>query len=188
MCNTSSYWHRRCAKFHVDWRQKKTNILQYFGWCYCSSKIKVWQLQWIVLSVFGRLFKFSKTAQDFDDTKLQSLSEKYANFFDCVKLKLDPIGLYSSQTVRSESKIPSQLLSSLYQNELIQTVPEMTKLLKLVLTITATTASVERFFSALKRIKTYNRKRTEEERLSSLATIAIEKERPQKLRHNKGDF
>ena len=42
--------------------------------------------------------KFSEMAQDFDDTKLQSLSE-HANFFDRVKLKTDLIGLYSSQTV-----------------------------------------------------------------------------------------
>ena len=65
--------------------------------------------------------KFFKMARDFDDIKLQSLSEKYAKFFDCVKLKSDLIGLYSSQTVRSECKTPSQLLSFLYQNDLIQT-------------------------------------------------------------------
>ena len=67
-------------------------------------------------------------AQEFDDTKLQSLSEKYAKFFDCVKLKADLIGLYSSQTVRNKCKTPAQLLSFLYQNDLIQTVPEATKL------------------------------------------------------------
>ena len=54
--------------------------------------------------------KFSKMAQEFDDTKLQSLSQKYAKFFDCVKLKADLIGLYSSPTVRNE-KTPAQLLS-----------------------------------------------------------------------------
>ena len=48
--------------------------------------------------------KFSEMAQEFDDTKLQSLSEKYAKFFDCVKLKADLIELYSSQTVRNECK------------------------------------------------------------------------------------
>ena len=35
--------------------------------------------------------KFSKMAQEFDDTKLQSLSEKHAEFFNCVKLKADLI-------------------------------------------------------------------------------------------------
>ena len=127
-------------------------------------------------------------AQEFDDTKLQSLSEKYAKFFDCVKLKADLIGLHSSHTVRNECKTPAQLLNFLYQNDLIQTVPEATKLLKLVHTVPATTSSVERSFSALKRIKTYNRNQTEEKRLSSLAIIAIEKEQLQKLRQNKEDF
>ena len=63
--------------------------------------------------------KFSEMAQEFDDTKLQSLSEKYAKFFDWVKLKADLIGLYSSQTVRNECKTPAQLLRFLYQNDLI---------------------------------------------------------------------
>ena len=125
-------------------------------------------------------------AQKFDDTKLQSLSEKYAKFFDCVKLKADLIGL--SQTVRNECKTPAQLLSFLYQNDLIQTVPQAIKLLKLVHTVPATTSSVKRSFSALKRIKTYNSNRTEEKRLSSLAIIAIEKERLQKSRQHKEDF
>ena len=132
--------------------------------------------------------KFSEMAQEFDDTKLQSLSEKYAKLFDCVKLKADLIGLYSSQTVRNECKTPSQLLGLLYQNDLIQTVPKATKLLKLVHTVPATTSSVEKSFSALKRNKTYNRNRTEKKCLSSLAIIAIEKERLQKLRQNKEDF
>ena len=105
--------------------------------------------------------KFSEMAQEFDDTKLQSLSEKYAKFLDCVKLKLDLIGLYSSQTVRNKCKTPAQLLSFFVPERLIQTVPEATKLLKLVLTVPATTSSVERSFSALKRIKPYNRNQTE---------------------------
>ena len=63
--------------------------------------------------------------------------------------------------VRNECKTPAQLLSFLYQNDLIQTVPEATKLLKLMLTVPLTTSSVERSFSALKRIKTYNGNQTE---------------------------
>ena len=132
--------------------------------------------------------KFFEMAQEFDDTKLQSLSENYAKFLDCVKLKADLIGLCSAQTVRNECKTPAQLLNFLYQNELIQTISEATKLLKLVLTVHATTSSVERSFSALKRMKTYSRNRTEEKRLSSLAIIAIEKERLQKLRQYEEDF
>nr|XP_032833154.1 zinc finger MYM-type protein 1-like isoform X4 [Petromyzon marinus] len=131
--------------------------------------------------------KFYEMSQHFDDTKLQSLS-KYARYFDFVRLKADLIGLYSSQMVRNECKSPGQLLSFLAQNDLMQTVPEATKLLQLVLTIPATTASVERSFSALKRLKTYSRNRTDQGQLSSLPIISIEMERLLKLKENKEDF
>ena len=131
--------------------------------------------------------KFSEMSKHFDDTKLHSLS-KYARFFNFVQLKADLVGLYSSQTVRDECKSPGQLLSFLAQKDLIQTVPEATKLLQLVLTVPATTASVERSFSALKRIKTYSRNRTDQGRLSSLAVISIETERLLKLKKDKEDF
>ncbi|KAK0131089.1 Zinc finger MYM-type protein 1 [Merluccius polli] len=131
--------------------------------------------------------KFNEMSQHFDDTKLQSLS-KYARFFDFVRLKADLIGLYSSQTVRNECKSAAQLLNFLAQKKLMQTVPEATKLLQLALTIPATTVSVERSFSALKRLKTYSHNRTGQGRLSSLAIIAIETERLLKLKEDTDNF
>ena len=131
---------------------------------------------------------FFQMSCEFDDKKLQSLLQTYAKFFSSVKLNADLSRLYSSQTVRNVCSNPSQLLSFLHRNDLIQTVPEATKLLKLVLTLPATAASVERSFSALEKIKTYSRNRTKEERLSSLALIAIEMERLQILRQNKDEF
>ncbi|KAJ0029174.1 hypothetical protein NQD34_004171 [Periophthalmus magnuspinnatus] len=85
--------------------------------------------------------KFSEMSQHFDDTNLQRLSN-YAKFFDFVRLKANLIGLYNSQMVRDEYKSPAQLLSFLAQKDLIKT--EATKLLQLVLTIPATTSSMER--------------------------------------------
>ncbi|KAJ7988524.1 hypothetical protein DPEC_G00324470 [Dallia pectoralis] len=131
--------------------------------------------------------KFYEMSQSFEDTKMQSLS-KYAKYFDFVRLKSDLIGLYSSHLVRNECKSPGQLLNLLVKHDLMQTVPEAIKLLQLVLTITATTSSVERSFSALKRLKTYSRNRTDQARLSSLAIISIETERLIKLKENKEDF
>jgi hypothetical protein len=49
------------------------------------------------------------------------------------------------------------------------------KLELLIVTVPSTTASVERLFSALKRIKTYQRSTQNEERLSGLAILSIEK-------------
>ncbi|XP_063816563.1 solute carrier family 35 member C2 isoform X1 [Pseudophryne corroboree] len=129
--------------------------------------------------------KFYDMSQQFDDTKLQSLS-KYAKYFDFVRLKTDLNGLYSSEMVRNECKSPTQLLSFVTENNLVQTVPEATKLLQLVLTIPTT--SIERSFSALKRLKTYSRNKTDQGRLSSLAIISIETGRLLKLKENREDF
>uniref|UniRef100_A0A3Q2Q306 DUF4371 domain-containing protein n=1 Tax=Fundulus heteroclitus TaxID=8078 RepID=A0A3Q2Q306_FUNHE len=131
--------------------------------------------------------KFREMSEHFDDARLRSLS-KYGKFFDFDRLKADLIGLYSSTTVRDECKSPGQLLNFLDNKGLISTVPEATKLLQLVLTVPATTESVERSFSALKRLKAYNQKRTDEGRLSSLAVISIETERLLKLKKDKETF
>lgn len=53
--------------------------------------------------------------------------------------------------------------------------PQVTKLCQLVLTIPSTTASSERSMSTLKRIKTFLRNTMTNEQLSSLSSLAIEK-------------
>ena len=133
-----SFYHRfeqKCATLHLT----DTNKGQKKQTFYNILDDIIVQLKWRFenfseLSFLGLVdcSKFFEMAPEFDDTKLQSLSEKNAKFFDCIKLKADLIVLYSSQTVRNECKTPAQLPSLLYQNDLIQTVPEATKLLKLV--------------------------------------------------------
>ena len=56
---------------------------------------------------------------------------------------------------------------------------------KIALTIAVTSAESERSFSALKRIKTRLRTRMAEDRLSDLATLAIEKEVAQQVDYDK---
>lgn len=53
---------------------------------------------------------------------------------------------------------------------------EVFRLAKLISTIPATTVSVERSFSALKRIQTYKRSKQGEEGMSNLAILSIEKQ------------
>ncbi|XP_053567578.1 zinc finger protein 862-like [Bombina bombina] len=130
--------------------------------------------------------KLYEISQHLDDTRLKSLS-KYSRYFDLVRLKADLIGLYSSEMVRNKCKSPGQLLSFLARSDLMQTVPEATKLLQLVLTIPVTSASVKRS-SALKRIKTHIQNQTDKGRLSSLAIISKETDRLLKLKKNKEDF
>ena len=76
------------------------------------------------------------------------------------------------------------LLSFIFQSQLEPTFPDVVKRLQLILTMPATTVSVERSFSALKRIKNYSRNKMTNERLSSLAVISIEKERFAKIEQN----
>uniref|UniRef100_A0A3Q2YU37 DUF4371 domain-containing protein n=1 Tax=Hippocampus comes TaxID=109280 RepID=A0A3Q2YU37_HIPCM len=132
--------------------------------------------------------KFEQMSQNFEDAKLQSLF-KYARFFDLVRLKADLLGLYGSKTVRNQCKSPGQLLRFLTDKALVQTVPEATKLLHLVLTVPLTaTESAERSTSTLNRLQAFFRNRTDQESQSALAIISVEKERLVKLKEQKEDF
>lgn len=64
----------------------------------------------------------------------------------------------------------------IFENDgLKEVMPEVHKLLSLVLTISSTSVSLERSFSCLKRIKTYLRNSTSQLRLSYIAIMSIEK-------------
>ena len=55
--------------------------------------------------------------------------------------------------------------------------PNLLKCVQIALTLPVTSASCERSFSAMNLIKTYLRNRTEDVRLSDLATLFVHKER-----------
>ena len=80
-----------------------------------------------------------------------------------------------------QDKSLKTILDFIFENELTQTFPEAVKLLQLIMTVSATTVSLERSFSALKRIKSYTKNRMTNQRLSSLALISIEKETLHKM-------
>jgi hypothetical protein len=65
-------------------------------------------------------------------------------------------------------------MCSLKSRQLDTALPEGFKLGLLILTVPSATASVERLFLALKRIKTYQRSAQNEERLSGLAILSTE--------------
>ena len=119
--------------------------------------------------------KFQKFASQIDKNALESLEKNYGNFFNMIRLKSDLTGIYNSHLFRDKSY--KELLVFIFQNGLEQTFPEAVKLLQLILTIPITTVFDEKS-SILNRIKRFSRNRmTNEERLSSLALISIEKER-----------
>ena len=69
----------------------------------------------------------------------------------------------------------TDVLSTLYDHDLIDFVPEFAQVVQLLCVIPATSCSAERSFSALRRLKTYLRSTIGQERLSHLALINIER-------------
>ena len=67
------------------------------------------------------------------------------------------------------------LLKFILDNNLEDVLGEISKLVKILLTIPMTTTEPERCFSTLKRIKTFLRSTMNQERLNALAVISTEK-------------
>lgn len=59
--------------------------------------------------------------------------------------------------------------------------PETLKIITILLTLPVSTASIERFFSSLKLVKTYLRLTMGDQRLSDLLVIAVEKDTASKI-------
>lgn len=118
--------------------------------------------------------RYSHYQNTFPDKSFENLGKSYGSFFDLFKLKNELIVFYSHPYFREVfiKYVPGILISF----DLKDTFSEIFNLSSLILTIPATTSSVERSFSALKRIKTYLRNQMHEERLSELAIISIEKQ------------
>lgn len=72
----------------------------------------------------------------------------------------------------------------LKDNELEDAYTEVSKLCELVLTVPATSSSVERNFSTLKRIKNFVRNSTGQERLSQISILSIENQLLQNMSDN----
>lgn len=125
---------------------------------------------------FLELCNFSNYSNSrFPEDAFGSLKLSYANLFDTEALHSQLNVLYDSPEVNNQ-KTPLSMLLFLKETGLDESYSEVLKLCQLVLTIPATSASVERSFSTLKRIKTFVRNSTGEERLSNLAVLSIEKE------------
>ncbi|KAJ4432967.1 hypothetical protein ANN_15224 [Periplaneta americana] len=125
--------------------------------------------------------KFSAYRENFPNEALNKLFQSYNSHFDQVRLKNELSVIYSAEVFDFSNKPIHEILSAIYENQLNQVIPEVLKLATLIVTIPATSASVERTFSALKRIKSYCRSTHTQERLSGLALMSIEKSFLQKL-------
>ncbi|CAH1098433.1 unnamed protein product [Psylliodes chrysocephalus] len=119
----------------------------------------------------------------FPSEAFNSLKLNYGNFFDIPALKSQLSVVYETTEI-NDKNTPINVLNFLITTGLNKSLCEVVKLCELVLTIPATSASVERSFSALQRIKTFIRNSISEDRLSNLALISIEKQLVKQLTEN----
>ena len=117
--------------------------------------------------------QFLAFKKSFPKAQFQMLLNTYPNVFNADSLQNELINIYSST---NKILSPKDLLSFIVDNELECVYVETYKLLKVILSIPATSASSERSMSTLKRVKTFLRSLMTDERLSELATLTIEKE------------
>lgn len=118
--------------------------------------------------------KYSDFRRVFPTESLNCLATTYSGKFDIPILRTELNIIYSHDNYQNKS--PVKILETIVQNDLQEALPELCKLCKLVLTIPATSASAERSFSALKRIKSIQRNTMGQNRLSSLSFLSCEKE------------
>ncbi|GAB1597398.1 uncharacterized protein LOC115225801 isoform X1 [Argonauta hians] len=126
--------------------------------------------------------KFQEYKKKFPDEAFSSLIQSHGTLFDLYLLKTELTVMYRMDDFAGKS--PTDLLHFLQQKDLSQSMGQLYTLVCLAVTIPISTASVERTFSALKRIKTYTRNTMGETRLSALALMSIEKEFLMKLKQS----
>lgn len=117
---------------------------------------------------------FDRYKKQIPEACINSLKEQYGKYFDFNKLINELSVVYQSESFQNLSI--SELIIHIKNYDLADALSEVLKLGKLILTIPFSTASVERSFSALKRIKSYSRNTTSQDRLSNLGLITIEKD------------
>ena len=105
---------------------------------------------------------------------LQSLKCKYGPLFHIQSLENQLRFIYNDPDFHKSS--PLEVLQYIYKCGLETSVPEAVKLLKLNSVISISSASVERSFSCLKRVKTYLRNKMGQERLGCLCRISLRKD------------
>nr|XP_032834249.1 zinc finger MYM-type protein 1-like [Petromyzon marinus] len=118
--------------------------------------------------------QFQTYRKKFPDAAFSSLTQSHGTLFDLPRLKTELTVMYAMTDF--EAKSPADLLAFLQQKDLCGSMRQLYALACLAVTIPVSAASVERKFSALKRMKTCSRNKTEQARLSALASMAIEKD------------
>ncbi|XP_074521239.1 zinc finger MYM-type protein 1-like [Halichoeres trimaculatus] len=123
-------------------------------------------------------FKTYSQPAGFPGVEISQLVKTYP-VFDELRLRNELQVIYADTLFH---KPPAELLKMLIKDELTSALPEVCKLLRLMLTIPVSSTSAERSFSCLKRIKTYLRNSCGQDRLGHLAKISMESSVTQDLK------
>ena len=128
--------------------------------------------------------KFTEFNKKFPINLLTSVKDTYSSVLKCNYLKLENElkVVYNSDCYKNKSV--TEISETIIATKLENTFSETLKLCHLIMTIPSTTATTERSFSVLKRIKTYNRSTMSNDRLSALALLSIEKEYLMEIKQN----
>lgn len=122
--------------------------------------------------------KFKRYVESFPKENSDDFCRRF-NEIDKNKLINELKVLYAKS--ECQEKTLQEIVRWIVDEELADVFSEVTQLAKIVLTLPSTTASVERTFSAMRRIKNYLRSTMGEERLQGLMLMAVEKEILHKL-------
>ncbi|XP_028413650.1 uncharacterized protein LOC114536504 [Dendronephthya gigantea] len=106
--------------------------------------------------------------------KIILLKEMYGPLYDISMLESQLSFIYRDQDFHKDTC--NELLTYIFKFNLQSSIPEAVKLMKMNVVLSVTSASVERSFSCLKRVKTYLRNRMSQGRLSSLCRISIHRD------------
>ncbi|KAI5692582.1 hypothetical protein M8J75_015382 [Diaphorina citri] len=126
--------------------------------------------------------KFKTYIKEFPEEELDNVISNYP-FINRQCLKTELTVIYGRDDFQTVTKTVD-LLGFLLENNLVECFPELSKCLKIIITIPMTSSEAERSFSCLKRIKTFLRSTMCEERLTALAMLSMEKS----LIHDMADF
>uniref|UniRef100_A0A8D8VVN1 Zinc finger MYM-type protein 1 n=1 Tax=Cacopsylla melanoneura TaxID=428564 RepID=A0A8D8VVN1_9HEMI len=126
--------------------------------------------------IAAKLFYSEHFPQYSENLPLFEISEtcRVYPFLEEEKLKTELEILYSRQEYHSAHGLTS-LLQLIIHDNIHEFLSQTTNLLRILVTVPMTTAEPERCFSTLKRIKTYQRNSTSQDRLLALAMVSVEK-------------
>ena len=106
--------------------------------------------------------------------KIDLLRERYGSLFDIPMLESQLTFIYGDSDFYKDTSM--EILQYIFELNIQSSLPEVVKLLKMNGVFSLTSASAERSFSCLKRVKTYLRATMTQDRLSSLCRISIHKD------------